>query len=150
MKKAFSLIELMVVIAIIAILAAIALPLYQQFTCKAQAAESMNALKDTKAAWAGFRTAYEFDDTNAFNASDAQNSVNIELPERNWDYTFANTGSDVVNVTVSATSGTNLKDCVQGESFNFIIQYNESQRSIEFGVSGSSDTSLWKNVPVGG
>ena len=48
MQKGFTLIELMIVVAIIGILAAIALPAYQDYTARAQAAEAVNLLGGLK------------------------------------------------------------------------------------------------------
>lgn len=47
-QKGFTLIELMIVVAIIGILAAIAIPAYQNYTAKAQAAEAVNLLAGLK------------------------------------------------------------------------------------------------------
>lgn len=50
MQKGFTLIELMIVVAIIGILAAIAIPAYQDYTIRAQVAEGMNLSAAAKAA----------------------------------------------------------------------------------------------------
>lgn len=50
LQKGFTLIELMIVVAIIGILAAIAIPAYQDYTIRAQVAEGMNLAAAAKAA----------------------------------------------------------------------------------------------------
>ena len=49
-QKGFTLIELMIVVAIIGILAAIAIPAYQDYTIRAQVTEGLNLAGDMKAA----------------------------------------------------------------------------------------------------
>jgi type IV pilus assembly protein PilA len=49
-QQGFTLIELMIVVAIIGILAAIAIPAYQDYTCRAKIAEAVNAAAPAKTA----------------------------------------------------------------------------------------------------
>lgn len=49
MQKGFTLIELMIVVAIIGILAAIAIPAYQDYTGRAQASEALSATSGIRA-----------------------------------------------------------------------------------------------------
>lgn len=65
-QKGFTLIELMIVVAIIGILAAIAIPAYQDYTIRAQVTEGVNLMAGAKAA-----VTETFNDTGAFPATNA-------------------------------------------------------------------------------
>ena len=75
-QQGFTLIELMIVVAIIGILAAIAIPAYQDYTIRAQVSEGINLASGAKAAIAEY-----FMDTGVFPSSNAdaglETSANI-------------------------------------------------------------------------
>ncbi|MEN8665208.1 MAG: pilin [Polycyclovorans sp.] len=67
MQKGFTLIELMIVVAIIGILAAIAIPAYQDYTLRAKVTEGVTAAGAAKASVADFYAA-----NNAFPTTNAE------------------------------------------------------------------------------
>jgi type IV pilus assembly protein PilA len=73
MQKGFTLIELMIVIAIIGILAAIAIPAYQDYTIRAQVSEGPSLAASAKTAVAEFYT-------NAGNFPTNNTSAGLSLP----------------------------------------------------------------------
>ena len=73
-QKGFTLIELMIVVAIIGILAAIAIPAYQDYTIRAQVTEGLNLAGAVKAA-----VAESFAQTGKWPANNAEAGVGSSL-----------------------------------------------------------------------
>ena len=99
-QKGFTLIELMIVVAIIGILAAIAIPQYKQYTGRSQAAEAITLFSGVKTALGEY-----YNENGSWpNASgDANTEVGMSAPEEiSGTYvgsvTATDDGSGVVNV----------------------------------------------------
>ena len=84
MQKGFTLIELMIVVAIIGILAAVALPAYQDYTARAKVSEAILALSTcrtaiTEVSQTGLNTAPEADGFGCGESDDALSQYVAEL-----------------------------------------------------------------------
>lgn len=96
MQKGFTLIELMIVVAIIGILAAVAIPQYQDYTVKAKLSKVQSTLAPVKTALALF-----FQENGIFpTAADAWGSIGINTAGP----TLPSTG-EVTTLAVAANSG---------------------------------------------
>ena len=78
MQQGFTLIELMIVVAIIGILAAIALPAYQDYTARAQATEGFQATSGLRAQ-IGVRASEDGDLANVEDAGSAADEIRSNL-----------------------------------------------------------------------
>jgi len=135
-QKGFTLIELMIVVAIIGILAAIAIPAYQNYTAKAQASEAVTLLGGLKTAivdvsgTAGITTACSAADaiteqkTNGVVTREAK-PAGVLHPDNGYTLSgkyvtsITPTAADT-SCTLTATFGSSLNDKLKNKKVQFI------------------------------
>lgn len=115
-QKGFTLIELMIVVAIIGILAAIAIPQYQNYIAKSQVSRVMNET-------AAMRTAVETCLLDGIAEADCQfgwtnsNLLGATVQNPGLEITFGATSSDPT--TITATFGNNSAQAINGETLEW-------------------------------
>lgn len=98
-QQGFTLIELMIVVAIIGILAAIAIPAYQDYTTRAKLTEAVNALAPAKTSVAEFFVSQGSMPANAA-AAGFSTSIGTKFVR---SVTYARTSATVGRLTVTIT-----------------------------------------------
>jgi type IV pilus assembly protein PilA len=108
MQKGFTLIELMIVVAIIGILAAIAIPAYQDYTIRAQVTEGLNLSGAVKAS-----IAESYQNTGVWPANLAALGI-ANAPSGKYVSQVAITNPGVIDITYSNAGGFQANSNING------------------------------------
>lgn len=113
-QKGFTLIELMIVVAIIGILAAVALPAYQDYTVRARTSELILAASGAKTA---VTEACQLVNGCSLNAA-AVDAISAQFSSTQYVANAAVTSAGVINVSAKAAVGTTALSVVLTPSWN--------------------------------
>ena len=131
--KGFTLIELMIVIAIIAILAAIALPAYQDYTVRAKVSEAVLQADAIKVAVA---EGFDNNDMNGVKAVSLQVAAN-PVVTKFVSSLAVGAATGVITVTTDASGNSGLPTDALNKTINISPYIN--QVALTTGLSGSMD-----------
>ena len=131
-QQGFTLIELMIVVAIVGILAAIAVPAYQDYMTRAKVSEGISAVDQIRTAVADFYTSQgHFPQTNSMgNGTTANGTYSVDR---------AKYASEIDYAYVGTTSGTLALKLHTGWNANI----TSSANTITYTGTGTTSTVTW-------
>ncbi len=128
-QQGFTLIELMIVVAIIGILAAIAIPAYQDYTIRAQVSEGLSLSSGGKAAVAEF-----YQDSGVFPSNNLEAGLEVSTNISGKYVTQVAVGAS--NGVLTVTYGNDANTNIAGDSLT--LSATDNTGSIEWACANGS------------
>jgi type IV pilus assembly protein PilA len=137
-QKGFTLIELMIVVAIIGILAAIAIPAYQDYTVRSQVTEGLNLAGAAKAA-----VAESFSNTGLAPLNRTEAGMSVNPTDTNGKYVSSIT---ITNGTILVTYGVQANAVIANQTLE-LVPYETVDKSVTWRCGAAA--ALAGNVLLG-
>ena len=138
-QQGFTLIELMIVVAIIGILAAIAIPAYQDYTIRAQVTEGLNLASAVKTG-----VSESFANTGIWPTDFVASGGGAALPSGKYVSSI-----DVLDGTITITFGNDVNDTINNETLGLQPQLSDNNDVVWVcGYYTAANSTL--NQPAGG
>lgn len=137
-QQGFTLIELMIVVAIIGILAAIAIPAYQDYTIRAQVSEGLNLAGGAKAAVTEYTQ-----DRGAFPGTNTLAGISAAAQIKGKYVGSVQVGA---NGVVTVTYGTGAHSLIQSKTIQLAPSTNAG--SVEWACTSSGGSIANKHLPA--
>ncbi len=137
-QQGFTLIELMIVVAIIGILAAVALPAYQTYTVKAKVSEGILAASQCRT------TISEVYQTGTTAAAPAANGWGCEQTASNGSSKYVSTVTTDVNGKIFVTLGTDTSLSAASSNVLTLVPLDSGSAALQAASIGSTQVYQWR------
>ena len=118
-RKGFTLVEILIVVVMLAILFAIAVPIYTRYVASARSAEAQEAIS---AIWAAEKVHNAETNTWATRIEQLKRLEFDETTTRRWDFTITVTGRGINSITATSTG---LMPGGAGKQVTFTVESGE-------------------------
>lgn len=126
MQKGFTLVEIMIVVAIIGILASIAIPSYTEYVKRGKAAEATSNLADIKS-----RMEQCFQDHKDYSHASCTALCAAPADSKYFDYSCAGSTAETYTLTAAAVAGQGI------DNFSFTVDQDNAKTSNFDGNTGN-------------